>query len=82
MVLDDMTWEERFMYAFHGVLVLENRLEDALALLKEQHPEIVILHNGDQVQKLRERDLIQQLRKEGLSYRNISRRIQQSRKVI
>jgi predicted MPP superfamily phosphohydrolase len=80
--LDEMNWEDRFMYAFRSVLVLENRLEDALALLKEQRPEIVILHNGDQVQKLRERHQIRQLRKEGVSYRNIAKRIQQLRKVI
>jgi hypothetical protein len=61
---------------------MEGKYEDAEVLLKMTRPEVVIVSNRDNVQMLRERHLIGQLRKEGVSYRNIAKRIQQLRKVI
>ena len=80
--LNNMTWEERFKFAFHALIVMEGRYEDALAQLALARSEVVYMNQGDQLEKIRERHQVRKLRSEGLTYRQIGRRILQIRRAI
>jgi hypothetical protein len=74
-----MTWEDRFKFAFHALIVMEGKYEDALTQLALARSEVVHMNQGDQIEKIRERHQVRKLRSEGLSYSQIGRRILQIR---
>lgn len=80
--LDSMTWEERFKFAFYALIVMEGKYEDALTQLALARSEVVHMNQGDQLEKIRERQQVRKLRSEGLTYRQIGRRILQIRGAI